>query len=157
MNALTILKRCRAARNDIEQLQRRIDQRRELLDGLSAPQADPNGGSRGTPDPDKTGRILADIDELERELAARREAENAEKVAALSLLDMIPDLEGKVLYDYYVKRWDTPEIARKEKYTAGYVRKMKRSGEQLLEMLGAERVRSVLPAWYIKEKGERGT
>ena len=156
MNALTILKRCRAAKNDIEQLQRRIEQRRELLDGLSAPQADPNGGSRGTSDPDKTGRILADIDELERALNARREAENAEKVAALSLLDMVPDLEGKVLYDYYVKRMDTPEISRKEKYTAGYVRKMKRSGEQLLEMLGAERVKSVLPAWYIKEKGEEG-
>ena len=52
-----------------------------------------------------------------------------------------------------MKRWDTPEIARKEKYTAGYVRKTKRNGEQLLEMLSPERVDSVLPAWYLREKG----
>ncbi len=153
MNAMTILKRCRAAKNDIGRLLQRIEQRRDVLDSLSAPQADPNGGSRGTGDKDKIGKILADIDELEREVEARKEAEKAEKTAALTLLDMVPDLEGRVLYDYYVKRWDTPEIARKEKYTAGYVRKTKRNGEQLLEMLSPERVDSVLPAWYLREKG----
>lgn len=153
MNAMTILKRCRAAKNDIGRLLQRIEQRRDVLDSLSAPQADPNGGSRGTGDKDKIGKILADIDELEREVEARKEAEKAEKTAALTLLDMVPELEGRVLYDYYVKRWDTPEIARKEKYTAGYVRKTKRNGEQLLEMLSPERVDSVLPAWYLREKG----
>ena len=153
MNAMTILKRCRAAKNDIGRLLQRIEQRRDVLDSLSAPQADPNGGSRGTGDKDKIGKILADIDELERDVEARKEAEKAEKTAALTLLDMVPDLEGRVLYDYYVKRWDTPEIARKEKYTAGYVRKTKRNGEQLLEMLSPERVDSVLPAWYLREKG----
>ena len=153
MNAMTILKRCRAAKNDIGRLLQRIEQRRDVLDSLSAPQADPNGGSRGTGDKDKIGKILADIDELEREVEARKEAEKAEKTAVLTLLDMVPDLEGRVLYDYYVKRWDTPEIARKEKYTAGYVRKTKRNGEQLLEMLSPERVDSVLPAWYLREKG----
>ena len=152
MNAMTILNRCRAARSDISRLEQRIERWREILDGISAPQADPNGGSRGSGDKDKTGRILADIDLLEREIAARREAENVEKAAACALMDMVPELEGKVLYDYYVKRWDTPEIAKKEKYTAGYVRKAKRSGEQLLDMLSPERVRSTLPAWYLKEK-----
>ena len=153
MNAMTIMRRCREARNDVERLQQRIDQRRDVLNSLSAPQADPNGGSRGSGDKDKIGKILADIDELEREVEARKEAEKAEKTAALTLLDMVPDLEGRVLYDYYVKRWDTPEIARKEKYTAGYVRKTKRNGEQLLEMLSPERVDNVLPAWYLREKG----
>ena len=112
MNAMTILKRCRAAKSDIGRLLQRIEQRRDVLDSLSAPQADPNGGSRGTGDKDKIGKILADIDELEREVEAR-----------------------------------------KEKYTAGYVRKTKRNGEQLLEMLSPERVDSVLPAWYLREKG----
>ena len=153
MNAMTILKRCRTAKSDIGRLLQRIEQRREVLDSLSAPQADPNGGSRGTGDRDKIGKILADIDELEREIEARKEEEKAEKTAALTLLDMVPDLEGRVLYDYYVRRWDTPEIARKEKYTAGYVRKTKRNGEQLLEMLSPERVDGVLPAWYLREKG----
>ena len=153
MDAMTILRRCRAAKSEIGRLEQRIEQRREMLDSLSV-RMDPNGGSRGGGDPDKTGRILAEIDALEREISARTEAALAEKAGALALTEMVPDLEGKVLYDYYVKRWDTPEIARKEKYAAGYVRKAKRSGEQLLEMISAERVRSVLPPWYIREKGE---
>ncbi len=153
MNAMDILKRCRAATSDIERLQQRIEQRRDVLNSLSAPQADPNGGSRGSGDKDKIGRILAEIDELEREKDARQEEGEVERVAACALMDMVPDLEGRVLYDYYVKRMDTPEIARKEKYTAGYIRKTKRNAEQLLDMLGQERVRSVLPPWYLREKG----
>lgn len=153
MKAITILKRCRAAKGDIERLKQRIEQRWDVLNSLSAPQADPNGGSRGTGDKDKTGRILAEIDELEREKEARDEAYEAEKVAALALTDMVPDLEGKVLFGYYVKRMDTPEIARKEKYTAGYVRKTKRNAEQLLDMLDPDKVNATLPAWYLREKG----
>ena len=153
MNAMTILKRCRAAKSDIGRIQQRIEQWHDVLTSLSAPQADPNGGSRGTGDKDKTGKILADIDLLERQKKAREEAYEAEKVAACALMDMVPDLEGKVVYDYYVKRWDTPEIARKEKYTAGYVRKTKRNAEQLLNMLDLDRVNATLPAWYLREKG----
>lgn len=153
MNAMIILKRCREARGDIGRIQQRIAQRRDVLNSLSAPQADPNGGSRPAGDNDKYGRIWADIDQLEREKAARKEAYEAEKVASCALMDMIPDLEGKVLYDYYVRRWDTTQIARKEKYTAGYVRKTKRNAEQLLAMLDPDRVNATLPAWYLKEKG----
>ena len=91
MNAMTIMRRCRAAQDDIERIQQRIEQRRDLLDSISAPPMDPNGGGRGSGDKDKTGRILADIDLLEREKAARQEAWNAERVAALSLLEMVPD------------------------------------------------------------------
>ena len=153
MKALTILRRCREAKTDISRLQTRIEQRREMLDSIGAPSADPNGGSRGSADPDKIGRILADIDALERELENRKNAEKAEMASALILLDMVPDTENRVLYCYYLKRMDTPAIARKEKYTAGYVRKAKRNGEQLMEMVGAEKVAETLPAWYLREKG----
>ena len=153
MNAMTIMKRCRAAKSDVERLKQRIEQRRDVLDSLSAPQADLNGGSRGSGDKDKIGRILAEIDELEREKDARQEEGEVERVAACALMDMVPDLEGKILFGYYVKRLDTTAIARKEKYTMGYVRKVKRAAEQLLEMIGPERVDSTLPAWYLKEKG----
>ena len=153
MKAMEILKRCRAAKSEIDRIRQRIEQWKEVLGSLSAPQADPNGGSRGTGDRDKIGRILADIDQLEREIEARKEAEQAEKVSVCALMEQLPDLEGRVLYDYYVKRWDTGEIARKEKYTAGYVRKAKRTGEQLLEMINPEAVDRTLPAWYLREKG----
>lgn len=156
MKAIIILKRCRAARNDIERLRQRIDQWQDVLTSLSAPQADPNGGSRGSGDKDKTGRIYAEIDALEREKTARQERAEAEKVATRALMDMVPDLEGKILFDYYARGWDTPKIAREEKYTAGYVRKTKRAAEQLLDMLDPVRVDSTLPAWYLREKGGTG-
>ena len=156
MKAIIILKRCRAARNDIERLQQRIDQWQDVLTSLSAPQADPNGGSRGSGDKDKTGRIYAEIDALEREKTARQERAEVEKMATRALMDMVPDLEGKVLFDYYARGWDTPKIAREEKYTAGYVRKTKRAAEQLLDMLDPVRVDSTLPAWYLREKGGTG-
>ena len=95
----------------------------------------------------------ADIDALEREITTRKDAAEAELVAACALMDMVPDLEGQVLYAYYVRRQDTGEIARRKKYTTGYVRKVKRSAEQLLEMISPERVDSTLPAWYLREKG----
>lgn len=156
MKAIIILKRCRAARTDIERLQQRIDQWQDVLTSLSAPQADPNGGSRGSGDKDKTGRIYAEIDALEREKTARQERAEVEKMATRALMDMVPDLEGKILFDYYARGWDTPKIAREEKYTAGYVRKTKRAAEQLLDMLDPVRVDSTLPAWYLREKGGTG-
>ena len=155
MKALDILKRCRAARTDISRLQQRIDRWREMLDSIGAPQADPNGGSRSSADPDKVGRIMGEIDAPEREIARRKEGQQAEAASALALLDTLPDLESKILYAYYVKRQDTPEIARKEKYTAGYVRKVKRGGETLLDMLSAERVTATLPAWYLREEEDK--
>lgn len=156
MEAISIFRRCRAADEEIARLQMRIDQRWEVLTGLSAPQADPNGGSRGGVDRDKNGRIMGEIDQMEREIRARREALEAETVAALSILDMVPDLEHEVLYLYYLQKMDTGAIARKKKYTPGYVRKVKRDGEQLLAMLNPDRVRSTLPAWYLGKYDTEG-
>lgn len=156
MKAITILKRCRAAGDDIDRLQQRIDQWHDVLTSLGAPQADPNGGSRGSGDKDKIGRIYAEIDALEREKTARQERAEAERVATRALMDLVPDLEGKILFDYYARGWDTSRIAREEKYTAGYVRKTKRAAEQLLDMLDPTRVDSTLPAWYLREKGGTG-
>ena len=156
MKAITILKRCRSAKSDLARLDQQIGRWQDVLTGVSAPQVDPNGGSRGTGDPDKYGRIAGEIDQLEREKAARKEAYAAEKVASCARMGMLPDLEGKVVYDYYVRRWDTQEIARKEKYTAGYVRKTKRAAEQLLEMISRERVDATLPGWYLRKEKEKG-
>jgi len=156
MKALAILKRVRAARDELAQMDMRIARRREILTSLSAPQADPIGGGRGTTDPDRNGRVMADIDQLERQKAARCEMLEAERMAAVALLDMIPDLESEILDLYYIRGMDTTNIARQKKYTPGYVRKTKRAGEMLLDMLAPERVAETLPAWYLRERGEKG-
>ena len=90
MDAMTILRRCREAGHDIERLEQLIAQRREVLDGLSGPQMDPNGGGRGGADPDKVGRIVADIDELERKKQRREDEHEVEKVAATAMMDWLP-------------------------------------------------------------------
>ena len=86
MDAMTILSRCREAAHDIERLAQLIAQRRGVLDGLSGPQMDPNGGGRGSQDPDKVGRIVADIDELERKKQRREEEQEVEKVAVTAMI-----------------------------------------------------------------------
>lgn len=143
MDAITILKRCRAAQGDMEQLRRRIEQRRGILDSMGVQQANPNGSQARL-------RAAASVAQLEADLAARREMYEAEKVAVCALIDTVPSMEGQVLYDYYVRRWVTSEIARKENYTEGYVRKKKRNGERLLDMLTGAQVDRLLPPWYLR-------
>lgn len=156
MNAITILRRVRAAEEEIGRLNLQLQQRWDALTGISAPQADPNGGSRGSADPDKNGRIMGDIDQLERKIRRRKERLEAETVAALALLDMLPNLESKVLHAYYLKHCSTTDIARREKYTQGYVRRVKRQAETVLGMLSQERVDGTLPRWYLQEDPEDG-
>lgn len=155
MDAITILKRCRGAEEDLERLRQRLQQRHEILTAIGAPQPDPIGGGRGSGDPDKYGRIMADIDQLERQMQSRQEDYRAEAAAAAALMDLVPDLEGKVLYSYYVRRMSVPAIAKKESYQPGYLRKVKKRGEELLRMLAAETVEALVPGWYLrKRKGE---
>lgn len=155
MKAMDILKRCRSAEEDKTRLSQLIEQRRELLDGLTGPRMDANGGGRGSPDPDKTGRLMADIDELERKKAEREEEQEVEKVATTSMMDWLSLTEGKILHLYYIGGMNTSEIGRKEKYTVGYVRKEKRKAEGKLEMLSEEQVATLVPRWYLERMGER--
>lgn len=154
MDALTILKRCRAADEDIRRLEQRIQQRRDAMTSINAPQADPDSGSRGPRDPDKIGKILGDIDILERRLTARKQARNVELAAACVLLDGLQAMESSVLHAYYVRQEDTAVIARRMKYRDSYIRKIKARGERHLSAMAPEQVAATLPPWYLKEQGE---
>ena len=159
MDAMTILRRCRESEEDIRRLEQRIAQRRMAMDSLQAPQMDPNGGSRGSGDPDKTGRMVAELDLLERDRDRRNEERNAEIASACALLDMVPELESKILYGYYVLGEDTTVIAHRENFQPNYTRRKKRDGEKLLDLLTPERVAGTLPRWYLEREGgdEHGT
>ena len=157
MEAITILMRCRNAAGDIRKLRESIQRRREALVNIGAPQADPNGGSRSHGDHDKTGKLLADVDALERRLEARNQDRPVELAAACVLLDMLPELESRVLHAYYVKRESTPGIARRLKYQESYIRRVKRRGEKLLGELTPEQVAETLPAWYLRNEGKDGS
>ena len=155
MDAMTILRRCRGSEEEIRRLEGMIWRRRDAMTSLQSVRTDPDGGSRPTGDTDKIGRMLADVDALERRLEERRNAQAVETASSCAMLDMIPDLESRVLYDYYVRRMTTAEVARKQKYQEGYVRKVKKRGEDAARLLTPERVRSTLPRWYLeREEGE---
>lgn len=153
MQAMVILKRCRAAENEIGRIRLRIRQRRDILTAKSAGPGDPNGGSRGSSDPDKFGRVWSEIDALEREMEERIQRKSVEEASCCALMDMVPELESRVLYAYYVQRMDVPTIAKKLRYTEGYARKIKRRGEEILRLLREEKVAETLPRWYLEEYG----
>lgn len=149
MRAMTILRRCREAADELRRYDQRIRQRREAM-GVSGVQMDPNGGSRGGGDPDRMGRMMADLDLIERAKADREDARKAEVASAVLILDMLPELESGILHRYYILRESTGEIARKEKYEASYVRKKKRDGEEALGLIRPERIADTLPRWYLE-------
>lgn len=156
MDAMTVLRRCRQSQIEIERLETQVWQRRDAMSSLQTVRMDPDGGSRPTGDQDKIGRMLGDVDAIERLLEERRQAQAVETASSCALLDMLPDLESRVLYGYYVRRMTTAQVAKKERYQESYVRKVKRRGENALRMLTPERVRETLPRWYLERDAERG-
>ena len=156
MEAITILKRYREAKSDLERLDQQIQRRWDAINSLSASRLDPNGGGHGSGDKDKTGRILGDIDDLERQKKEREQDEAVELASACTLLDMVPDREGTILNGYYIRRENTAQIAMRLHFSEVYIRKTKRGGEKLLGLLTRERVHGTLPKWYIEKHDKRG-
>ena len=74
--------------------------------------------------------MMADIDELERSLEARKQARTVEIAAACVLLDKLQDPESSVLHGFYIKQESTASIARRLKYQDSYIRKVKINGEK---------------------------
>ena len=148
MYAMEILRRCRTAAEEIERMEIRIRQRRAAA-GAGGASLSMDGGPGGSGYGDRVGRIGAELADLERQKEERELALSVEMASACALMDLLPALESKILYGYWVERKSTGEIARTEHFTQAYVRKKKRGGEMLLEMLTPERVLATLPKWYI--------
>ena len=150
MKAMDILRRCRSAASDISRTQQRIAQRRDALTCIAAPQIRADGTDRSARSSDKTSELMADIDGLERALEQRRNQQQAEIVAALVLLDCLPETDSGILYRYYIKRDSVPSIAAAMGFTDGYIRKVKADAESRLDSLQEARVAAALPAWYMR-------
>lgn len=150
LTGLEILRRCRAASDEIASLDARIRRQRETMGAFGGTNLGAVGG-RGSADPDRMGRMAAKLDEIERRKAAREEEMNAELCSAGLLIDMLPDTEGEILHLYYVMGLSTGDIARKIRFAGSYVRKKKSDGEDIMEhAIAPERVAATLPAWYLR-------
>lgn len=150
MKAMDILRRCRSAASDISRTQQRIAQRRDALTCIAAPKIRADGTDRSARSSDKTSELMADIDGLERALEQRRNQQQAEIVAALVLLDCLPETDSGILYRYYIKRDSVPSIAAAMGFTDGYIRKVKADAESRLDSLQEAQVAAALPAWYMR-------
>ena len=153
MQAMTILRRCRAAKHDISRLKMRESQREDAMRRIGGMRMDANGGGKGSPDPDKMGRLAGDLDEIQRERKDREEAYIAETNSALQLLNMVPEMESGILHRYYLLEDTISAIARGLNYDESYIRKKKKAGEEAMGWLSAERVDATLPRWYLTKWG----
>lgn len=135
MDAIGILNKCRDAPEAIRRTEQRIWQRRRFLDG-----------ARGSPE-----SLAAEIGALEQRLKGQRERLAVETAAACALLDLLPGKESAVLYAYYIDGLSAAGVARRLRYSEGYVRRLRRQGEERLRRIPEDGVAAQLPAWYRKE------
>lgn len=151
LTGMVILQRCREADEDIALIDARIRRQRETMEAMGGMRMDAVGGGKGTPDPDRMGRMMAKLDGIEREKERRERERDAEIYSAGLLVDMLPNLEGEILHQYYVMGLSTGQIGRKMGYTGSYVRKKKTDGEAVMEqIISPERAAGTLPEWYVR-------
>ena len=150
MRAMTILKRCRAAKQDLTRLGAQLERRRDAMGAFGGMRLDDIGGSRGGGESDRMAAMSAEIDEIERAIRDRKEAKLAEISSAVQLIDLAEnELQGEILYRYYVGGDSCGEIARTKNYDRSHVQKQKKAGEQAMGRLTGEAVAATLPPWYL--------
>lgn len=152
MEAMTILRRCRAADRDIKAYELQIARRREVATMISAPQMDPDKASHVHGPHDKIGPMAAEIADLETAKEKRRQRYAIEAAVAVILLDRVKETESRVLYHYYIRGMSTGATAKSLHYQQSYVRKCKARGEAQLDAMPEAEVDAMLPAWYLREE-----
>lgn len=145
MDAMTIFRRCREAKTDIEALEMRIRQRRDALTQVT--QAMGDGGGRGSPS-DRMGTVVAAIADMSAQIEQRQQRQSVEIAAACVLLDMLEEKYSRVLHLYYVKGLTVRAVAKRLKYSEGYMRKLKRDAEDAAMEIDQDTVRGCVPEWY---------
>jgi len=146
MDAMTILKRCRASSAELEELDARIRQRRDAVTMISV-SLDRDGG-RG-PSTDRLADAAAAVADLEKKAERRRERQAVELVAVTALADRLPGVQGRIIFLYYGKAMTVRAAAKRVKYTEGYVRKLRREAEDQLRSVPETEVDELVPPWYL--------
>ena len=76
-----------------------------------------------------------------------------ELMATSALSDRLsPSVLGQIIFLYYGKALTVRAVAKRVKYTEGYVRRLRRDAEDQLKALPAEDVDELLPPWYLDEQ-----
>ena len=152
MEAMTILRRCRAAQRDISTIELQIARRREVATMISAPQIKQDGAGHAHCAYDRVGAMAPEIADLEAARERRMQRQAIEMAVGVILLDRVKETESRVLYHYYIRGMSTGATAKRLHYQQSYVRKCKARGEAELEAIPGTEVETLLPPWYLKEE-----
>ena len=148
MNAEEVFARCRRADDEIATMRADIARYREIATNVT-PKLDAIGGGRGGAAKDGVATYAVELARLQAQLEQREREKAAEEVASTRLIGMLPPTVRSVLHRYYVMRETLNLVAVHEKYSYGYIRKMKADGVRMAREIGEGAVRGVLPGWYI--------
>lgn len=147
MTAMQIFERCKAAESDKKALRDKIKRYRDSATRMSA--ALDGVGARSTSEPDKLSAIMAEIDYLEREIRQRDREYAVEVAAACKLLDMLPEVECKIVNSFYIAGTPLTVIARELSFSYGYTRTVKCGACAHLDAIPEAMVAALLPPWYL--------
>lgn len=132
MTGMDVLRRCAGYARDMERMRVRLASCRDAMTRVTRPMDAQGHGGSG----DKMGEMAARADELERGMAARREAYEMELVEALRLVGLIDSPEAAaVLYGRYVSGDTYAAIACAQRTTESAVRGSHRRGVDALNTM----------------------
>ncbi|NLV59207.1 MAG: hypothetical protein GXY67_10640 [Clostridiales bacterium] len=150
MTAMEVFERCRAADEDIRRIEADIERYRDAATNVS-PRLDSTGGGGCSVEKDRVGTLVAEVDRLQRAVQQRIARKCAEIDASCKLIDRLPPTVRSVMHRYYVKGESLNEVAKRMKYSYGYVRKMKSDGVRMAMEIDKEDVAAALPDWYLAD------
>ena len=148
MTATEILNRVKNAESDKKAIRARIRRYKESATRITA--ALENAGIHCNGQPDKMAEIVAEIDALERELKERDRRYAAEVTACCMLIDRLDELDGRIIYAYYIMGLTLDGIASTFGYTLRYVKCRKKQALNQLRSLDEATLNTFFPSWYIK-------
>lgn len=129
MTGLELLTRCREGAQELDRLGGQL----ERMQGCGVSPDEPR------------------MRELTLHMALRRETLDMERMAACRLCDLLPEPECTVMYRYFVLGQSQGEIVTAMHYSVSYYKKKKKSGVEIVGLIGADRVDSLLPEGMKKQ------
>lgn len=147
MKGDVILERCRRYAAESRAMRERIRRKREMATEVTrAIGTGPRGGGDG----DRLALLAGQVDELERERAARGAAYELELLAANQVLDQIGGDAAQAAYLYYVRGMRPGEVVREMHRSVRGVQQLRADALSAAAMMDV-----TMEKWYIKKYGER--
>ena len=136
MTAFDVMQSLRGAGDEIQSMRETIEMRKDAVASITAGYGE--SGGHGSGETDRMAAYAARVEELEKRLSERREAQRREAELCLDLCEQLEGVNRTVLYSYYLKSWTLDAIATSSGFTPGYVRRKKKELDEWLKTIDTE-------------------